>query len=66
MILNPCCRAWKTAQSMGSKAASLYTPKDGLKLNGLPTLTPSVWALMSVAPIMTKVFITSVVRPLVG
>lgn len=41
-ILNPCCRAWKIAQSIGSKAASLKTPREGSKLNGFPTLIPNV------------------------
>lgn len=66
MILSPCCLAWKTAQSIVAKASSLTTPRVGMMLSGFPVLTPNVWLRIVFAPIVTSVFMTSVMRPSVG
>jgi hypothetical protein len=66
MILSPCCLAWNTAQSIVAKASSFTTPSVGMMLSGFPVLTPNVWLRMVFAPIVTSVFITSVMRPRLG
>lgn len=51
---------------MVAKASSFHSSSAGSRERGLPTETPRVCERIVVAPIVTKVFMTSVIRPLVG
>ena len=66
MIARCSARLSYTVQSIVLKASSLYTPKLGMRLKGFPTLTPRVWLRITLAPIVFRVFIISVILPKVG